>query len=314
MNDPDAHIRLAAFSAVEKLVRFQPDGLISWDAIHRGFQVGSERIHFANRARGIFKPRQMSAALSIKTVVPRTGRSTWYSDQGLASSELDALTGLWRYDLARGGLNDPTNRALQTAMYRNAPLIYFIGVQEKTYQPVFPVWVEDFDPELERVLLAAADTGDNRLSSVAAARSHLPQSIETSWTLRTARTRNHQAWFSARTKAAYRWRCAFSGLPVRELLVGAHIVPDAAGGPASVRNGICMTTLHHTAFDSNLLGVDPDCRIHVSPALHDRKDGALLANLKDLQGQRLRLPDNPADKPDSDLLEQRFSEFETSVR
>ena len=314
MNDPDAHIRSAAFSALEKLVRYQPDGLVRWDAIHRGFQVGSEHIHFANRARGIFKPRQMSAALSIKTVVPRAGRPTWYSDQGLASSKLDALTGLWHYDLARGGLDDPTNQALQTAMHRGAPLIYFIGVREKTYQPVFPVWVEAFDPEEGHVLLAAADIGDNRLSSVAAARSNLPLSVETSWTLRTTRARNHQAWFSTRTKAAYQWRCAFSGLPVRQLLVGAHIIPDAEGGPASVRNGICMTTLHHMAFDSNLIGVDPDFRIHVSPSLRDQKDGTLLANIKDLAGQRIRLPDNPVDKPDSNLLEQRFNQFEMSIR
>ena len=314
MNDPDAHIRSAAFSAMEKLVRYQPDGLVRWDAIHRGFQVGSERIHFANRARGIFKPRQMSAALSIKTVVPRTGRPTWYSDQGLASSKLDASTGLWQYDLARGGLDDSTNRALQTAMYRGAPLIYFIGVREKTYQPVFPVWVEEFDPEAGHVLLAAADIGENRLSSVTAARSNLPLSVDTSWTLRTTRARNHQAWFSTRTKAAYRWRCAFSGLPIRQLLVGAHIVPDAEGGPASVRNGICMTTLHHTAFDSNLIGVDPNFRIHLSPSLHDQKDGTLLANIKDLAGQRIRFPDNPMDKPDSNLLEQRFNQFEMSIR
>ena len=314
MNDPDAHIRSAAFSAMEKLVRYQPNGLVRWDAIHQGFQVGAEHIHFANRARGIFKPRQMSAALSIKTVVPRAGRPTWYSDQGLASSKLDALTGLWHYDLARGGLDDHTNRALQTAMYRGAPLIYFIGVREKTYQPVFPVWVEDFDPDAGHVLLAAADIGDNRLSSVAAARSNLPLSVETSWTLRTTRARNHQAWFSTRTKAAYQWRCAFSGLPIRQLLVGAHIVPDAEGGPASVRNGICMTTLHHTAFDSNLIGVDPDFRIHVSPSLHEQKDGTLLANIKDLAGQRIQLPDNPMDEPDSNLLEQRFNQFEMSIR
>ncbi len=314
MNDPDAHIRAVAFSAMEKLVRDRPDGLLRWNIIKRGFQVGSENVYFASRAGGIFKPKQMSAALSIKTVVPRTGRPTWYSDQGLASSKLDASTGLWHYDLARGGLDDPTNRALQTAWYRNAPLIYFIGVREATYQPVFPVWVEHLDPELGYVLLATADIGDNRLSSVAAARKDLPLSVETSWTLRTTRARNHQAWFSNRTKAAYRWRCAFSGLRVRQLLVGAHIVPDAKGGPASVRNGICMTTLHHTAFDSNLIGVDPSFRVHVSPSLCDQKDGMLLANLKELAGQRIRLPDNPMDKPDPDLLEKRFNEFEMSIR
>ncbi len=75
-----------------------------------------------------------------------------------------------------------------------------------------------------------------------------------------------------------------------------------------------MTTLHHTAFDSNLIGVAPDFRIHVSPSLRDQKDGTLLANLKNLEGQRLRLPGNPMDKPDSNLLEKRFKKFEISIR
>ena len=92
--------------------------------------------------------------------------------------------------------------------------------------------------------------------------------------------------------------------------MGAHIVPDAKGGPASVRNGICMSTLHHTAFDSNLIGVAQDFRIHVSPLLRDQTDGVLLANLKNLEGQRLHLPDNPMDQPDLALLEKRFNEFQ----
>ena len=310
MNDPDAHIRAAAFTAMEKLVYNQPDGFVPWDEIRKGFQVGTEHILFANQPRGIFKPRQMTAALSIKTTFPREGRPTWYSDQGLASSKLDYATGLWHYDLAHGGLNDPTNRALQMAMSRSAPLIYFLGVGEGMYQPVFPVWVEEFDLEAGHVLLATTDIYDSHLSSVAAVRNNLPLSVETSWTLRTSWARNHQAWFSTRTKAAYRWRCAFSGLPTRELLVGAHIIPDAEDGPASVRNGICMSTLHHTAFDSNLIGVDQDFRIHVSPLLRDQNDGVLLANLKNLEGQRLHLPVNPMDQPDLTLLEKRFNEFQ----
>ena len=310
MNDPDAHIRAVAFTAMEKLVYNQPDGFVPWDVIRQGFQVGTEHILFANQPRGIFKPKQMTAALSIKTTFPREGRPTWYSDQGLATSKLDYSTGLLHYDLAHGGLNDPTNRALQMAMSRCAPLIYFIGVREGTYQPVFPVWVEEFNLEAGHVLLATTDINDSHLSSVAAVRNDLPLSVEFSWSLQTVRARNHQAWFSTRTKAAYRWRCAFSGLPIRELLVGAHIIPDAEEGPASVRNGICMSTLHHTAFDSNLIGVDQDFHIHVSPLLRDQNDGVLLANLKNLEGQRIHLPDNPMDQPDLAFLEKRFNEFQ----
>ncbi len=224
--DPDRRIRGAAFAAIEKLSR-QHGGQIPWDAISPGFRTGGETVRFANRAKGIFKPRQMSAALSIKTTVPRSGRSPWYRDQDFSAASLDGPTGLVRYDLSRGGREDASNRALLAAMQRGAPLIYFIGISPAVYQPIFPVWVGDFRQEEGYALLATADFATaGAVSSAAAAR----ERIEVSYSVTEARIRNHQAWFSARTKAAYCWRCAFSGLPVRELLVGAHIVPDAEGG------------------------------------------------------------------------------------
>ena len=305
MIDPDKHIRAAAFAAIEKISR-QWGGQVPWHAIRTGFQVGGERVLFANRAKGIFKPRQMSAALSIKTTVPRTGRLRWYRDQNLDS--LDHDTGLLRYDLARGGRNDPTNRALLAAMKWDAPLIYFIGLKPAIYQPIFPVWIKDFKQEKGYALLATADFEILEVGSANTAR----DSIEASYSRRMTRTRNHQAWFSTRTKAAYQWKCAFSGLPVRELLVGAHIVPDAEGGPPWVQNGICMSALHHPAFDSYLIGVDPDFQVHVSSQLHDQEDGDLLAAIKDLNGTQLRLPREQEDWPDREFLEHRFVRFRNS--
>ena len=309
MIDPDAPLRAAAFAAIEKLSR-QRAGRVPWKDIEPGFRTArGERVLFANRAKGIFKPRQMSAALSIKTTVPRAGRSPWYRDQDFESAGLDRDTGLLRYDLARGGLNDPTNRALRAAGRRRAPLIYFIGVAPAVYQPIFPVWVERFREDQGYALLAAADFIDAGNIPTLGVR----DSVEASYSLTTTRTRNHQAWFSARTKAAYVWRCAFSGLPVRELLVGAHIVPDADGGPPSVRNGICMSALHHVAFDSHMIGVDPDFRVHVSAPLLEARDGELLTILKDLDGTPLRLPREREDWPDRDYLERRFEHFRQAI-
>ena len=306
MNDPDKHIRAAALDAIEKISR-QWGGQVPWHAISTGFQADGKRVLFANQARGIFKPQQMTAALSIKTTVPRTGRSRWYRDQDIDS--LDHNTGLLRYDLARGGRNDPTNRALLAAMQRDAPLIYFIGLKPAIYQPIFPVWIKDFKQEEGYALLATADFEVPEVGSANTVR----DSIEVSYSRRMTRIRNHQAWFSTRTKAAYQWRCAFSGLPVRELLVGAHIVPDAEGGPPSVQNGICMSALHHVAFDSHLISVDPDFRVHVSSQLHNQEDGDLLVALKDLNGTELRLPREQEDWPDRDFLERRFVSFRNST-
>lgn len=308
MTDPDRHIRAAAFAAIEKLSR-EWGGQVPWDAIRVGFQADGELVLFANQAKGIFKPQQMSAALSIKTTVPRPGRSPWYRDQGSGSANLDGATGLLRYDLARGGWADPTNRALWTAMQRDAPLIYFMGLAPAMYQPIFPVWVKEFKQEEGYVLLATVDFEAVRIGSADTAR----EGIEASYSSAMIRTRNHQAWFSTRTKAAYQWRCAFSGLPIRELLVGAHIVPDAEGGPPSVQNGICMSALHHVAFDSHLIGVDPDFRIHVSSRLNEQEDGDLLAALKDLDGTPLRLPIEREDWPDRIFLERRFVHFRSLI-
>ena len=305
--DPDQHIRVAALAAIEKLSQ-RWSGRVPWDAIAAGFGVAGQKVLFANRAKGIFKPRQMSAALSIKTGVPRPGRPTWYRDQEIDSASLDGATGLLRYDLARGGLRDPTNRALQEAWQRRAPLIYFIGVAPAVYRPIFPIRVADIRLAAGHAMLATDDFEVLESKPDTLAR----EGIEASYSLTTTYSRNHQAWFSTLTKAAYQWKCAFSGLPVRALLVGAHIVPDADGGPPSVRNGICMSALHHVAFDSHLISVDPDFRVHVSSQLQEERDGELLAELKGLDGTRLRLPADRGDWPRREFLERRFNRFRAS--
>ncbi len=307
--DPDAPIRAAAFAELERLVLTHGPGL-PWRLIDRGFLFGGEKVHFAGRAVGIFKPKRMSAALSIKTVAPRAGRTTWYRDQ---IGQPDYETGLLAYDLARGGIEDHTNQALDEARRRHAPLVYFVGVSEATYEPIWPVWVEDLDYSAERVLLAAADALEPTMSSIEASQAGMEvpanELRERSYSLVVSKRRNHQAWFSSRTKSAYGHRCAFSGLPLPRLLVGAHILPDAEGGPAAVTNGICMSTLHHTAFDANLIGVDTSCRVHVARAVRDGRDGPLLDSLKGLDGVPLRLPDRSQDHPDREFLDWRFHRF-----
>ncbi|MYF15838.1 MAG: HNH endonuclease [Acidobacteria bacterium] len=300
MHDPDQYIRSQAFLAIEQLAR-DFAGRVPWERIHAGFSARGETIHFANRAKGIFKPRQMSAALSIKTVVPRAGRKLWYEDQESGSDHYDAETGHLRYDLAHGGPDEPTNRFLRLAMERRAPLIYFVGVEPTVYEPIFPVLVEEIRGS--EALLSTAD------SLVSEPPIFVEQARERSYSYGVRKTRRHQPWFSARTKAAYGYRCAFSGLPVRDLLVGAHIVPDEEGGPASIRNGICMSTLHHEAFDSHLVGVDPGFRIHVAPRLMSHQDGYLLAALKSLDKTVLRLPLRQADWPNPEHLKHRFTRF-----
>ena len=301
-------MRASAFAAVERL-SIEGAGRILWRQIEKGFQHRGERIEFACKAGGIFKPRQMLAALSIKTTIPRAGRPTWYRDQ---SAGIDRETGLLPYDLVRDR-GHWTNQALRRAFEWRSPMIYFRAVQSACYEAIWPVWIEDFEDEAGRVLLAAADTERREVSSVEAIEAAQPRLVrERSYTSRTKRHRNHQAWFSSQTRSAYGYRCAFSGLALGKLLVGAHIKPDEYGGPASVSNGICMSTLHHAAFDAHLIGVDPELRIHVSRAVVIADDGPLLASLQGLEGKAMRVPENPLAEPDAAFLQWKFARFEAA--
>ncbi len=304
--DPDWAIRAQAFSALERLV-IEANGPIPWNSIHLGFQFEGQRIHFASQAIGIFKPQRMTGALSIKTTVPRGRRQTWYRDQ---HADIDPTTGLMPYDLAKGGLDIPANRHLRSAYHRKAPLIYFRGVEPTLYEAFWPVWVAQFSAAEERVLLSISEaTQTDPIAPPPLPLRDGRQVRNKSYSQVQSRHRNHQAWFSNRTKSAYGYRCAFSGLPLRSLLVGAHIKPDAEGGPASVDNGICMSTLHHTAFDANLIGVDPNLRIHVAEKVIKEQDGPLLENLRQLHGAKLRIPSHADAHPNPMYLELRFARF-----
>ena len=305
--DPDWAIREQAFEALEAL-SVSTGGRVPWNRIAQGFLYQGKKIHFAGRALGIFKPKLMSAALSLKTSRPRPGRASWYRDQ---DTDLDPTTGLLSYDLQQTA-EHPSNRDLLRAYERRARLIYFRAVEPSVYEAIWPVWIEAFDISERRVLLAAADISHRDVSSVQAGLPPEAEVREQSYSLVTNRHRNHQAWFSSRTKAAYGYRCAFSGLPLGPLLVGAHIKADKHGGPATVTNGICMSTLHHSAFDGYLIGVDPDLRIHVADRVIEANDGPLLKSLQALEGNNLGMPVELSAHPNREFLEWRFSKFKNA--
>jgi predicted restriction endonuclease len=66
------------------------------------------------------------------------------------------------------------------------------------------------------------------------------------------------------------------------LLDAAHIVSDKDErlGQPVVPNGIPLSKIHHAAFDANLIGIDPDYRLHVSARLLGQNDGPMLEALK----------------------------------
>lgn len=81
------------------------------------------------------------------------------------------------------------------------------------------------------------------------------------------RTRITQHLFRSMILASYREQCAICTLPARELLVASHIVGWAIDKLQRMnpRNGICLCSLHDRAFDTGLLEIDEEYRVHITP-------------------------------------------------
>jgi putative restriction endonuclease len=295
----DEIIRAAAFAALGSIVIIQGQPL-SWKEIIQGFMVGGEKVLFANRARGIFKPAIMQrGVLSVKTTVPRLGRGARYAD-------VHDDSGSFIYRLQGNDPHAHDNKRLRENFEDQSPIIYFYGVSETRYEAIWPAFVTAWNPD---DLSVQIDVG-TRISE-APTEPPAAREVERRYATRETKQRLHQSAFREMVLDAYQERCAFSGLPVRRLLQAAHIVADSeAEGIAAVRNGIALSTIHHAAFDAHLLGIDPDGKVAVSKRLMQLTDGPILEQgLKGMAGSRIHLPKSKTDWPDRNLLARRFELF-----
>ena len=293
----DAQLRSAAFQRVRELGACFGDS-IPWSAIDEGFLIGGERVHLATRPKGIFWPRQMRrGVLSIRTTAPRQGRERRYDD--IASDD-----GFFEYRFRGEDPMHGDNRALHESWEDQTPLIYFHAVVPTVYQAIWPAFVTGWDSRRLSVHIVPGEriAGGTILPASADTRRYI--AVE-------AKRRLHQAVFRELVLDAYEGRCAVSGLPERRLLHAAHILPDRdERGLPVIGNGIAMSTLHHAAYDANLLGIDPDGGIYINQNLLRIHDGPTLEYaLKGVHGTRLRRPRTPADLPNRGFLAARYEQF-----
>ncbi len=303
MEDPDADIRLAAFARLRALMLLY-GGALSWATLTDGFTARGQKFLFASAAEGIFRPIGMTGLLSLKTVVPKPKGRIWYLDQ--SAPELTATDEVFWYAFTGTDPDNARNRWLRDAMERQLPLIYFYGVAPSIYEPLFPAFVVEWNAEKLICGLSFSVKMDSP------GHWSVPAAPERRYALRTVQQRLHQAVFRARVLDAYGRRCALSGLPEVRLIDAAHIMPDSDEelGQPDIRNGICMSKIHHAAYDVGLIGIDADFRIHVSERLLAMHDGPLLEQgLKALDGKLIRVPDDPLAAPDRRRLSARFDLF-----
>ncbi len=273
---------------------------IRWDELEE-FEFDGRLFKLRDRQRGIRKPAGMTAALSITTVYAPPGSTRRYADEIGAD-------GLVRYKYRDDRRGEADNLALRAAKDAGVPLIWFFGVGDRHYKPIYPVFVVGDEPAQEQFVIAP-DTVRGVVNP-GETDEHLRR-----YAWRQTRQRLHQPVFRATVLRAYATRCAVCSLRHPELLDAAHIVADRVEqGIASVRNGLALCTIHHRAYDVSVLGIRPDLVVEIRRDLLDEIDGPMLEHgLQRRHGQRLMaVPPARIDRPDPDLLDQRYQEFRTA--
>lgn len=304
--DYDWRLRMAAFAELRRLAD-KRGGVATDEDLTDGFPFEGERIRLWDPRRGIWRPRQLGrdgAVLTIVTAPRRPGKTPPYDDE--VGSDADWF--LYRYE----GTNPAhwTNVAVRRAFAERRPLIYLHGITPGLYEPIFPCSVVADEPAQLAFHLMAEAAG--RL--VSPANIALGPNLERAYATAAVKVRLHQRRFRELVVSAYRTTCAMCRLKHGELLDAAHILPDRdERGRPEIPNGLCLCKIHHAAFDANIVGVDPDYRVHVRRDVLEEHDGPMLLHgLQEMQNVTLQLPRGLGQRPRPEYLDERFAAFKAA--
>ena len=297
--DRDSMLRLAAFAALRCIPSFEP-GQITRDQMTTGFEFEGERIAFALRARGIWKPRQADVALSVTTAAAKQNVTSRYDDEIGGDG--------WFHYRYQG--TDPIaadNVAVRRAFEFRKPLIYFWGQAQGLYDAIWPVYVIGDDPSNLTFQLAADTVGLGEPTLVQGGGAEPAKRYATV----AVKRRLHQHRFRELVVTAYKKSCTVCHLRHSVLLDAAHILEDRdQRGLPEVPNGLSLCKIHHGAYDADILGVDPDYRIHIRHDVLEEVDGPMLRHgLQEMHGIRIQVPSREDLKPRREFLEERFARF-----
>jgi putative restriction endonuclease len=296
-DDPDIAVRLTAFEALKRLSAVHGE-VLSYATLSAGFEYRGEKVHFLTKARGIFKPRIMTAALSVRSQTHvRANRVQRYADQRLDEGFI--------YHFQDGS----DNRELIAAHDRRAPIIYFESVAEGHYSANWPAYIARVDMANRTCEIVIDDRAALAEKVVGIVKN--AEDLRRQYATYEAKRRIHQEEFRQRVLHAYGCRCAVCGLPEARLIQAAHIIPDSdLGGEPVVPNGLALCSLHHGAFDAHMLGLRPDLRLVIADSLMKMTDGPTLKYaLQGFQDQALRLPRRGEDRPRAEFVAERWARF-----
>ncbi|MFV2173374.1 HNH endonuclease [Actinomadura sp. LOL_016] len=291
----DRRLRSTAMAWLDR--RITPENPVVTRAELQNFHFEGQRISLADRGRGIRKPEGFTAAISILTSYKRRGKPAPYNDTM-------GPDGFLRYK-HQSNPQDHTNKALREALRRQLPLIWFFGVNEGVFHPIYPVWVVADEPEHSQVAVAL-NAEQLELSESA----HLSPA-EKHYSERVSKARLHQPVFRQRVLLAYNSRCAICRLQHPSLLDAAHILPDREERSLpEVSNGLALCKIHHAAYDANILGIRSDLVVHIRADILQEIDGPMLKHgLQEMHNVPLTTPHASINKPNRDFISERYERF-----
>jgi putative restriction endonuclease len=281
--------------ALDALRAQSGDDLPYKGGLDRGFEFRGRRVPFLTYQKGIHRAAVQRGPAALAVV---TSHKSPYDDEETPDG--------FRYAYRAGAADQLDNRALRAASDLQTPIVYFVGIRPGWYQSLYPCFVTDAGPAERRVLLTVGSF-DPVVEAIASA----PEDeLVRRYTTRTARARLHQARFRGLVLPAYQDRCTVCRLKERRLLDAAHIIRDAdPAGTAAVTNGLSFCSIHHRAFDENLVGISPDYEVRVASKLLEDEDGPMLDVLKACHSTSIHVPARRTARPDRERLAARFDEF-----
>ena len=271
---------------------------------------------FIHTMKGITVPRDCTGAMAIYS-----SHKGPYNDEFLS-------TGTIRYSLAKVKPSNQAwreNQGLMHAMTHGLPIIFVQGINGKRVQyklslVVITRYIDDgVHGQVE--LQAFHDEAFDAVYRSQEQEEQEQELADSDWTLqdidaasvkRWQSVRRHQQRFAKQVKAAYSNGCAVCTLKQKPLLEAAHILPFAKGGPPMVPNGMALCSIHHRAYDENIVGVTPDYTVEVNTDILALKNGPMLLHgLQEMHGRSLSVPQEQTAQPNRDYLDSRYQAFRT---
>ncbi|HOU01031.1 MAG TPA: hypothetical protein PK719_02505 [Bacteroidales bacterium] len=295
----DLQIRLYAFDWLKQQTEIHGD-VLPRKLLTDGFSLSGLKYSLVG-PQGIWKPKSMILPLSITSLLG--GR---YIDS------IDEKYEIFQYKYRGTDPSHPDNAGLRELMDRKIPLICFLRIAENKYVPLWPAFVIRENSLSYSFSVVFDDISYFRkLASQNNAAEPEADYARREYITITTLQRVHQKKFREKVLKAYRNQCTLCRLRHAKLLDAAHIIGDKEdNGEPVIENGLSLCKIHHSAFDNNFIGINPDYIIKVQPELLSETDGPMLQyGIQYLNNRSLILPSDRKEWPDKARLEMRFSEF-----